>query len=226
MRPLLQFLKNTSVKGIPRIFQTKSYFLRTIWIVSVISFLCIAAYQVYSLKCGYIERATIVSLNEYQGDLTGTKSEAVRLPDITFCNMNPFAVDTRKTADILSLESYHRWVLDVTSCGNCSLDRQNFLRELRLALHTTDGYHIQIGQRNAARISHTEDQFLASCSVEILLGMVPRILPCKGIVTVQRYFDPVYYNCYTLKIPSATPTEIYNGVIVVLHLNNYPDIIE
>ena len=225
MRPLLQFLKNTSVKGIPRIFRTKSYFLRTIWIVSVIIFSCIAAYQVYSLIFGYLERATIVSLNEFQGDLTGTKSETVRLPDITFCNMNPFAVDTSKTTDILSLESYHRWVLEVTECENCSQELQKSLRELRMALHTTDGYRIQIGKRNATRISHTEDQFLASCSVEILFGMVPRILPCKSIVTVQRYFNPVYYNCYIIQIPPATPTEIYNGVIVVLHLNNYLDII-
>ena len=225
MRRLLQFLKHTSIKGIPRIFRTKSYFLRAMWAVSVIGFLFMGTYQVYTLIVGYLEYASVVSMTEYHVDLAGITPQSVRLPDITFCNMNPFAVDTENITDIPSLESFYRRIMYLTRCEGCSL-RNNSLLELRAALLTTRGYYLHLGKTNTTHISHTGEEFLASCTVEVLFGMVPRKLPCDGIVTRDRYFDHMYYNCYTLKVPLPTPTQIYVGVVVALHLNNYPDIIE
>ena len=197
-RRVLQFLQSTSVKGIPRIFRTKSYFLKTLWIVSVVSFLCVTAYHVYILTLVYLEYDSVISTEEYNVDLTGTTPEAVRLPDMTFCNMNPFAVDTRSIADIPSLGSYNQRVREMTTCENCSPDDQNSSWALRMALQITSGYYMHIGEKNASRLSHTKGEFLASCTVEMLSGMDPRKLPCEFIANVVRYFDFMYYNCYTL----------------------------
>ena len=225
-RRLVQFLKGSSVKGVPRIFRTKSHFLRTLWIISVISFLSIASHQAYLLTADYVEHTTIVSIKEHHVDLTGATPEAVRLPDITFCNMNPFGVDTENFSDIPSLYSYHQRVLEVTECDGCSLEKRKSLWELRVALQTTRGYYIHVGKINAQRLSHTKDQFLASCTVEMLSGMDPRKLPCEHIAIFDYYFDFMYYNCYTLRIPMATSTDLYSGVLVVLHLNNYQNVIK
>ena len=225
-RRVLQFLQSTSVKGIPRIFRTKSYFLKTLWVVSVVSFLCVTAYHVYILTCVYFEYDSVISTEEYNVDLTGSTPEAVRLPDMTFCNMNPFAVDTRSITDIPSLGSYNQRVRDLTKCVNCSTEDQNSFWALRVALQTTSGYYMHIGEKNASRLSHSKDEFLASCTVEMLSGMDPRKLPCEFIANIVRYFDFMYYNCYTLTLPLATATDLYSGVVVVLHLNNQLDIIE
>ena len=68
--------------------------------------------------------------------------------------------------------------------------------------------------------------FLASCTMEVAEGMTAHKAPCERIATIERYIDFMYYNCYTLKIPPATPTDILLGVVVVLHLNNHHDILE
>ena len=223
---MLQFLKSTSIKGVPRIFQTKSYFLRTLWTISTISFISMAVYQTCLLTREYLEYPTIVSIKERNLDLVGATHQAIRLPDITLCNMNPFAVDTRNITSLPSLESYYLRVREITECTSCTQEEQNSLWELRQALQTTSGYYTHIGRNNVQRISHREDMFLASCTLEVAKGMNARKVRCERIATIERYIDSMYYNCYTLQIPPATPTDIVWGVVVVLHLNNHHDILE
>ena len=225
-RRVLQFLQSTSIKGIPRIFKTKSRFLKALWITCVISFLGMTAYQVYLLVHGYLEYESVMSTTEYNVDLTGATHKKVRLPDMTFCNMNPFAVDTRKITGVPSLEVYSQRVREMTECEDCSPEQQDTMWELRVALQTTTGYYMHIGLENARRLSHTEDQFIAACTVEMLSGMDPRKLPCKYVTTVFPHFDYMYYECYTIRIPRATSTDLYTGIVVVLHLNNHLDTIE
>ena len=225
-RRLLQFLKSTSVKGVSRIFRTKSSFLRTVWLISVVSFLSVAFYLTYLLTKGYLEYASVISLREYNLDLTGTTSDALRLPDITFCNLNPFAISTHNLTNIPSLEAYHQRAMNMTACDGCSSEQQKALQELRVELLTTSGYYIHIGASKAKTISHTQDQFIVSCTVGMLSGMHPRRVPCKGVTTVVPYYDYMYYNCYTLKLPPGNSENMYGGIVVVLQLNNHDDIIE
>ena len=217
-RRLLQFLKSTSVKGMSRIICTKSSFLRTVWSICVVSFLSVAFYLTYLLTKGYLEYASVISLREYNLDLTGTTSDALRLPDITFCNLNPFAVSTHNLTNIPSLEAYHQRAMDMTACDGCSPEQQKALRELRIELLTTSGYYIHIGASKAKTISHTQDQFIVSCTVGMLSGMHPRRVPCEGVTTVVPYYDYMYYNCFTLKLPPGNRTV---RICMVVSLWNY-----
>ena len=223
---VIQFLKVTSIKGIPRIFRTKSYFLKTVWGISVICFISMAAYQVTLLSKAYLEYNSVISLTEHPVDLSGQTPHAIRFPDITFCNLNPFAVSTHNLKHIPSLESYHNLVKDKTSCVNCSEQQLKSLRELRVQLLTTSGYYIHIGAAKARKISHSENQFIASCTVGMFSGMHPRKVPCEGVATIVPFYDDTHYNCYTVKMPPATPEDMYGAVIMVFHLNNYQKIIE
>ena len=225
-RRVIEFLKQTSVKGIPRIFRTKSYILRTVWVISVTCFLSMAAYQVILLTKGYLEYTSVISVKEYHLDLSGQTNNPVNFPDITFCNLNPFSVNTQNLNGIPSLEDYHNDVVRKTSCDNCSIEQQNDLLELRRDVLTTSGYYIYIGATNAKMVSHTQDQFVVSCYALTLSGMHQRKVDCKGFGTVVPYYDHMYYNCHTVKLPPSTPKEIYFGMIVVLHLNNHPEIIK
>ena len=221
-----QFLKQTSIKGIPRIFRTKSYFLRTLWGVSVVCFLTMAAYQTFLLARGYLAYNSVISMTEYNLDYSGQSSNAVRFPDVTFCNLNPFAVNTHNVSNIHSLEYYHNRVIDRTSCDTCSEQQLKSLEELRVELLTTSGYYIHIGASKAELISHTEEELIVSCKVSMVSGMHQRRVPCEGITTVVPYQDYMYYNCYTVKLPPPTPEDLYCGLVVVLHLNNHLEMIE
>ena len=225
-RRIIEFLKATSVKGVPRTFRTNSPLLRTLWIVSVVSFLITASYLTHLLTNDYLGYASVISLREYNIDLTGTTLDTVRFPDITFCNLNPFAVSTHNLTNIPSLEAYHKRALDMTSCEDCSLEQQRALKELRVELLTTSGYYIHIGASKAKSISHSQDRFIVSCMIRLLSGMHPRKVPCEGVATIAPYYDYMFYNCYTVKLPPGTPENMYEGIFVVLQLGNHVDIIE
>ena len=221
-----QFCQKTSVKGIPRILRTKSYFMRTIWTISVTCFLAIAIYLSFLLLSDYLEYRSVTSLREYNIDVSGSTSDSVRLPDITLCNMNPFSISTYNMTDVLSLEHYHKKVLSMTICDNCTAEETKKMEELRSELLTTSGYYIEIKSENARRVSHKKEGFIASCHISILSGMHPRRLPCEGIVEIHDYSDYMYYNCFTLKVSQPTSRDLYHGMILVLQLNNHRDIIE
>ena len=221
-----QFCQKTSVKGIPRILRTKSYFMRTIWTVSVTCFLSIAVYISFSLSSDYFKYRSVTSLREYNIDVSGSSSTSVRLPDITLCNMNPFSISTYNLTDELSLEKYHKKVLSMTICDNCSAEQTQRMEELKAELLTTSGYYIQIDSKNARRVSHKKEAFIASCYISILSGMHPRRVPCNGIVEIQNYYDHRYYNCFTLKVAQSTSHDLYHGVILVLQLNNNLQVVE
>ena len=225
-RRITQFLKQTSIKGIPRIFRTKSYILRTVWVISVTCCLSMAAHQVILLTKGYLEYTSVISLKEYYIDFGGQTNNAVQFPDVTFCNLNPFSLSTHSLNDITSLEAYHKHVVQKTSCENCSVQKEKDLLELRGELLTTSGYHIHIGASNAKLVSHTQEQLIVSCNALKVSGLHQRKVECKDIATVVPYYDYIYYNCYTIRLPPPTPENMYYGVIVVLHLNNYFEIIE
>ena len=225
-RQLLEFLQSTSLKGAPRIFRTKSYFLRTLWTISVISFLAMAIHQAISLVVEYNSFPLVVSINKRNLELGTAGSRDGRLPDITFCNMNPFAVNIHECTDIPSLKSYNQRVQELTECRNCSQELKTISLEIRQALQTTTGYYAHIGRKYAERLSHKKENFMASCTIEILSGMNIRRVPCESITTIDHYMDFMYYNCYTLKTPLTARTGIIWGVIMVLHLDNHPDILE
>ena len=226
IKRLRQFCQKTSVKGIPRILRTKSYFMRTIWVTSVTCFLAMAIYQAFLLSAGYLEYASVTSVREFSVDVTGISADSVRLPDITFCNMNPFSISTYNLTDVISLENYHNKVMSMTTCENCSVNALRQMEELQSELLTSSGYYIHIGSRNARRVSHKEEAFIASCYVSILSGMHPRRVPCNGITEIEQYYDYSYYTCFTLKVPPSTPSDLYHGAILVLQLSNSPHIVE
>ena len=126
-------------KGCSTNFSNKSYFLRTLWTISSICFISTAVYQSCLLTREYFEYPTVFSINERNLDLIGATHKAVRLPDVTLCNMNPFAIDTRNITGVSSLESYYWQVRELTDCTSCSQEEQQLSWELRQALQTTSG---------------------------------------------------------------------------------------
>ncbi|XP_064641880.1 FMRFamide-activated amiloride-sensitive sodium channel-like [Lineus longissimus] len=79
----LKFLMTTSVRGVGRIFKTKSRLLMILWTTVVLAFLILSIYQVSEIIRGYFRYDT-------------TQEQRIRIPrkipfpDITLCNLQPF----------------------------------------------------------------------------------------------------------------------------------------
>ena len=221
-REIREYLRLTSVKGIPRLLRTKSRCMQYIWGVSIVFFLSVAAYQATMLTKTYLTYSTVTSMRELPLDLTGQSEHSVHLPHTTFCNTNPFASNFAEDDTIPFMEQYITQVQHMTTCDGCTIDQKVSVSQLRDELMTSRGYYIQIGNDKAKTISHQVESLFASCHVWVMSGMHPANLPCDGFIEVELHQDSMFYNCFTIK-PSAEQTKerIFMGIILVFHLDDY-----
>ena len=221
-RTVLEFLRITSVKGIPRLLRTKRRFMQFIWGLSILCFLVVAAYQSTMLTMAYLEYSTVTSIRELPLDMTGQYEHSIQLPDITFCNVNPFASNFTQATEIPSFEEYTRKVQDMTLCDRCSWDQNISMSRLRDELMTSRGFRIQIGEDKAKNISHHWDTLFTSCTVWVMSGMHPGVLPCERVMRIALHQDSVFYNCFTLRLDVEKIKEmVITGIIIVFHLDDY-----
>ena len=221
-RTICKFLRITSVKGIPRLLRTRSRFMRFVWGLSIICFLVVATYQSTMLTMAYLEYSTVTSIQELPLDLTGQYEHSTQLPDVTFCNVNPFASNYTQDTEIPSIKDYITKVQDMTVCDRCSWDQNISMSQLRDELMTSRGYRIQVGHDKARSISHQIKTFFASCAVWVMAGMHSGNLPCKNVMSIDLHQDSIFYNCFTLKPADEHIKErAIRGVLAVFHLDDY-----
>ena len=221
-REVREYLRLTSVKGIPRLLRTKSRFMQFVWGVSILCFLVVAAYQATMLTKTFLKFSTVTSMRELPLDLTGESQHTVHLPHATFCNSNPFASNFTQDNGIPSMEEYIIQVKQLTTCDECTVDQKVTMSQLRDELMTSRGYYIQIGKDKAKTIGHQVESLLASCHVWVMSGMHPGNLPCDGFIEVELHQDSMFYNCFTIK-PAVKQTKerVFVGIILVFHLDDY-----
>ena len=219
---VLEHGRITSLKGIPRLLRTKSPFMRFVWGVSFVCFLTLAAGQGILLTISYFQFSTVISIRETPLELTGSSPNIIQLPDITFCNINPFATNFTDDTRILSIEDFLSMVRDTTRCDKCAKEEEASMMRLRDELLSTRGYYIQIGGINAQRISHSKESLIASCHVWFMSGMHPTTLPCEAVMSVKGYQDSMFYNCYTIRSSELKHKEtVHISLIVTFHLDMY-----
>ena len=220
---VLEHGRITSLKGIPRLLRTKSPFMRFVWSVSFLCFFTLAAGQGILLTISYFQFSTVISIRETPLELTGSSPNTVEMPDVTFCNVNPFASNFTADKSLLSIEDFLSMVRNTTQCDDCTKEEEISMMSLRDELLTTRGYYIQIGVNNIKRISHSKESLIASCHVWFMSGMHPTTLPCEAVaMSVKPYQDSMFYNCYTIKCSELKHKEtVYVGLIVVFHLDMY-----
>ena len=221
-RTIYKFLRITSVKGIPRLLRTRSRFMQFVWGLGIVSFLVIAAYQFAMLTMAYLEYATVTSIRELPLDMAGQYEHSVQLPDITFCNVNPFASNSKLDTEIPSIKEYMTKVQDMTVCDKCSWDKNISMSQLRDELMTSRGYRIQIGHDKARIISHQSKTFFSSCTVWVMAGMHPGNLPCERVMMIELQQDPIFYNCFTIRpAVERIGEQVIMGILAVFHLDDY-----
>ena len=222
MESLKRFFQSTSIKGIPRACNTQSKPMRFVWVISVVSFLTVGCYQAYILTNEFLRYDVATSLKQYPVDVVGYTENTVVMPNMTFCNINPFGSNASMHSDIPSLEEYHRSVITATDCHGCPDNLERFFAGVRASLLKPSYYYGYIGVENVRRIGHSLESLLVSCQLILLEGRDTRLQPCFPDAEITLYNDVDYYNCYTLKFPPQSwPSFLYIGFNMVFHLDDF-----
>lgn len=180
-----------------------------------------AVYQTVLLSLNYLQFAIFTGVREYKIDITGVTDRSVQMPDVTFCNLNPFASNASTASVSPTIEEYRHMVFNVTRCIACNKQQARDMEKLRDHLLTTEGYYINIGRNNAQRLSHTRSSFIVSCEYMALEGMQSMTVPCHEVGSIVEYHDYSYYTCFTLQMPQSTYENPYYGFRIVLHKDNF-----
>ena len=221
------FGRQTSLKGIPRLLRTKSVFMRATWAMSILCFLAMAISQAAILTMTFLERSSVSAIHEMPIDPDTPQLESRVMPEVTFCNINPFSSNFTNASDIMTIEEFHQRVTQMTSCTNCTEEDKESMAALRGELLTTRGYYMQIGKTNALRISHQTRTLIAACHVLVTSGTHPSTIPCESNILIKSYTSPSLYSCFSFRSLSGLSVRDYRGIILVFHLddygiNNYP----
>ena len=222
METLKKFGLSTSVKGITRAVKSKSRPLRILWSVCVIGCLTCACCQAFVLTQSYLAFEVTTTLSEHRLDLVGITEHSVHLPDISICNTNPFGSNSDKVQVKPTLKEFYDGVLNLTYCDNCSSSQKQKLERIRNIFLTPAIYAEHIGPDNVRSMGHSPESMLIDCQLLVIEGRIIQERPCfPGTKIIYRH-DVNFFNCYTLRLPKpALPDEIYFGVSLVLHLDNF-----
>ena len=139
-KELINFLQQTSIKGISRYFKVEHLILKLVWACAIFTFLYFGFYQSYKLIVEYISCPKVTFIKEHEFSL----KEDLSFPNLQLCNAYPsgLLVDVPQDA---SLDYYGSKVQQLTKCGNCSAAEQLQLQEVTEILISPNGYVQYIG---------------------------------------------------------------------------------
>ena len=220
----LECCQITSVKGIPRLLRTKSVFMRFIWTISVIGFLCLALFHAILLTIEYFQYKYFTNTGELYLDLFNMTNGFSGIPDITLCNANPFASNRSLSKEIPTMEEYFKLVEQSTTCDNgCTEEEKASLNDIMDDMMSTNGYFNYIGRHNAAKLGHTLESFIAYCELDkVGINVFRRSIPCLPTAQILQIQHTMFYNCYTIRLPrNEFSGSVFGGFRVVLHLDDY-----
>ena len=157
---LVSGLKQTSIKGVPRLFKVESLTLRLLWAVAVLTFLTVGFYQSIELILEYLSypKLTIVKEAEFSLD------KDYLFPLIQVCNVNQQGL-LRDVPSNETLEYYNKLVEERTKCPDCTDEDQNILLRTRARLRSFYGYVDYLGVTKALSVRKNYSEFTIECLI-------------------------------------------------------------
>ena len=211
------------MKGIPRVFKTETFGLKTLWIVSITIFFLCCAYQLYVLLSSYLLYPTVSTI--YEEDVRIIPSDDERytpLPSLSLCNLNPFRSNLSNPSTIEFLNAFKKRIYEyarIQSFNSSFGPDQIFRREL---LKTSNLF--MFGSEDEIQsVAKEEENVILDCYLYV--WDVPHIVvgpPCKDKVTITKIVTADMLNCFTIRLPTPTSEIGYLGAVFSVYLDNLP----
>ena len=202
------FLETTSVKGVPKVAKSRSKCVQLLWLVALVFGLVVAAYFLVSLFVFYFKYTA--NLQYVERHVT-----AEEFPDITLCNLNPFANSPYGTTDIerllnLAREVYNPQLRVIFQNPNFDvLDYPEFRGLLR------PGKMLEFTNADPPENGYNEtSNFVAYCEWDTNTGDNN----CMGNAERHLYTTDFGY-CFTFRHP--TNATVISGFSAILYLDTF-----
>ena len=142
----------------------------------------------------------------------------IALPQITFCNLNPFhgnAYSTMYDMGINQLEEYADLVNNITDCEGCVNDDKELLSMLKWDLLTSRGYFAYVGPETATKLSHKLQTLIAACYIYTSSTKIR----CEDSLFTE-FIHPDYYSCWSMELPESYNNSL-KSVRFIFNLDNF-----
>ena len=207
--PVREFLETTSVKGVPKVVKSRNKCLGALWLAALLFGLGVAAFFLTKLFINFFSYGANLQLSE-------EPVTAADFPDITLCNLNPFANTPFGTNDI---DQLFRTVNQAWNpmlqhyYGNPNFDIFRSLPDFKEVLRP--GKLLEFLTENLPENGYNETRnFLLFC--EWVTDIED--YDCSGNARVQLYTTDYGY-CFTFQQPvNATNT---TGFSAILYLDSF-----
>ena len=219
-----EFCQLTSIKGFPRLLRTTSVFMRCVWTISVIGFLCLTMFHATLHAMEYFQYNSFTSTGEIVMEYLNQTNRTMGPPDITLCNTNPFGSNRSLSKDLSTVDEYSKLAEQTSACDSeCTEAENETLQHIRHEMMSTRGYFIHIGRHNARQLGHTLESFVVNYELDMEGGGVfHHSIPCVPTAQIIEIQHTMLYNCFTIRLPPNNLSDkVFRGFRVVIHLDDY-----
>ena len=188
----LKFCKKTSVRGIPRVVNSKSRIVSVFWLVAFLTCFAVMSWQITVIVSRYFQHqvnTVIVQAPSWQKPL---------FPDVTACNLNPLIYEIKNGSNTY-LEFIYLYATQ-DGLDNIIVENPNFT--------TSEADRFAVEERSDAmpyfNTFPVNDSFVSESQSESLIlncfyfdwNYNRYAIDCTSTVIATR--DPTYYKCYTI----------------------------
>ena len=194
--PCLNFCKNTSMKGIPRIFKSENTCIRVTWIVAVTILMCFTVTNVVTLVANYIKYEVVTN---FWGEYLNSEDMWINYPSITLCNLNPLNSNSSSFVSSKNLMKLSEYYDEVENYLNGKRLDDEELKAVKSNMMTYRAYKEYLGHQNGVKASHNVENFIIKCTLLGTDTVHTHRLDCSNIADIERIVSPDFFNCYTFK---------------------------
>ena len=191
---IFKSLRQSSVKGVPRLCKVQAVHLKLLWAGAIFIFLTTGFYQSYQLLAEYLSYPKLTMVRERDF----TASEDYIFPTIQICNMNDLGL-LRDMPKNESMEYYENLVREILTCPNCSSKEQILLQRLEHDLRSVNGYIIYIGVNKTLSLLKDYRDFLIECLVFTTNRFVGT--KCETLINVTKVLSFGHLVCLRIHFP-------------------------
>ena len=211
-----KFGETVSIRGLPKIIKSRSWFLKIFWLLSVLASLSILLWQFSAVFMKYLSYPTNTVYSEGQ-------KQAV-MPDTSICNAYPFA---GLDGNIFSFNDYSDYIAQIKAGlslealhkfkPNWNISQEQY-DTLWSYLQSLDGYILN-SLPGLNELDVIKSYFIVECTFLDWLGQEIKNIVCMNYTRYS--WDSKYYLCATFTIPESISPQIM-GMKTIVYLNNFP----
>ncbi len=214
-------LQITSLKGVPRIVNSKTYGLKILWLVAVTILIFFSIYQTVMLLLIYFEYPTATTVDIETNSVHFGKEPF----HLQVCNLNIFAfrsqIGQQSIMDYLS--DYKTHVENMSKCRDCTIQEKSIVNQWESEYLSSNMLFQYMGPDLATQSPRNIEDFLIECRLVIFSGVSYKYVSCMNETKINITPDPDHLSCLTIQLPVSYPKKFYIGVILTFYLDTWPD---